>query len=192
MIKETKEKKDRELALEETEKRRKVEQTDILSNYLKNRNFISSDPIELCESAKKSISFGLSLLPIKIDNTEDQKEIDKIRTDASEVLKKGVEEFQITYVYADHGSDRPKIYRLASTTGKMCHEAEAQHGVEFLEAIERSFVRQQHSRYLTKLQKVENDIGLSLVKYDIVQKMTRGQLIDRLVTKEVEKEYGGQ
>ena len=179
----------REFDREEKEKKHRIESQDILSNYLNNSNFISDNPVEQCEATKKAISFGLRLLPIKLDDTSEQEEVDKIRKDASKLLDKGIEGREISFTYSDQGGVRYPLYAIETqgegSGGKVTFQAEA----ERLEVVEKAFVMQQYSKQLVKLQKVENEIGVALVKYDVIQRMTTKQLMEKILLTKFEKRY---
>jgi len=170
---------------EPEEKPKQIEIKDVYSAYLYHSNFISNDPIEQCESAKKAIALGLRLLPTNFSNEDDKKEVEELHKDALELLDKNVETREIEYTYSDQGGVRYPLYAVFEQKSGTKFQAEK----EKLEFVERSFINQQYRTHLVELQKIENKIGIALVKYDIIPKMTSEQIIKKLIIKKFEQRY---
>lgn len=139
---------------------------DLLENYRFYRNYISSNPVAEYIVKRKCIEIGKELLPMDLDNTEEQKKINDIYDEACDILETEIPaKRNIIYSYFSDGKTKFPIYKLSSADAKDC-QAE----MEKLDEIKKDFVNQQHEQHIGALTRVDNQVFHMLVKHDIVKK----------------------
>lgn len=152
---------------------------DIITDFKRSLTYIPKDSKDAFRILQIRIDLGKELLPTDLEDTEEQKIIDKIYKKASDTLKEQwPKKRSINFSYVDIGGKRYTVLKLEAGDASNCSTEKE----EFMQ-VKEDFIQQQYEQHCGNLQEVYNEIFHMLTIHDIIKKedKTPDELIEELI-----------
>lgn len=159
-----------------------VRDWDVTDSYRFFRNYVTDNPIAEYIAKKKCVEFGKELMPMNLEDKEEQRKVDTIYSESCITLVQArPSKRSVKLTFKDFGGDRIlTIYTMTSTDAN-----EAQAREEEFEKVLKNFVEQQYEGCIGKLQEADNKIFHIIIKYRIIPivTMTPEKITDTVLRK---------